>query len=202
MFDVTVPLWLLVLTHLVVAAVAFTAGRALVLRLGEALAPTTKEQVMPDGPSKPTIRATIADNKVALVLILASCFIIAIGVQAYLGQREQDQQDRRDADQQACLTRWGNDLTDAITARVTPVRKLDRANAARNDALDDLVGTIILLRVVPPRATDADLTRVLARYSRAAARYRTAQEDVREARAANPYPKPPVLTCGTAAPKE
>lgn len=134
-----------------------------------------------------------------IVLLIASGMVVSIGVAASLQQRNSDRADQNRAAElksySQCISQWGADLVATINARNAERTRYDAANQARADAFAGVVRVIIGLRVDPPRATDRDLTRVLAEAEQADDRVRRAAAALSDAQAGNTY-ESPTLACG------
>lgn len=136
---------------------------------------------------------------VGLILIAAASFIIVIGAQAWLAQRENADQDRQDRAYAECLTAWADDVVDALETRTEANRELDTARDRKDKLLDRLI--VISSQAQQYDAQDkSDLPpKLLERYERTLAARVDAQRDFDQlranlvrVRARNPYVSPRV----------
>lgn len=142
-------------------------------------------------------------NGVTAALILSVLFI-ALGIQQIAYQRGEDKQGR-------CATAWSTDLVDAVENRVAAsdkvavaTRQRDRAERARDNAVDDVLLLVrALQRQDPPPAPEEQQRRfevALQRFFEAREEL-TAKQDVLDdvqtqaeaTKDKNPYPQ---YTCG------
>ncbi len=128
-------------------------------------------------------------------LAVGLCFIL-LGLQQYQSQGVGDERARDDAAQRACLTHWGQDLSDALLARTTANQDLADAQKAKDDATDRVFLITNGLSSEPPRGTKADFADAVADRVAATANLAKVQRSVEATRQDNPYPPPPTLTCG------
>lgn len=156
-------------------------------------------------PQEGKARRNLRDNgRLSLVLLLAGLFIIVIGAQAYLDGRDnaadQERVDTAVAKLEtttACVKTWGENFADATTARVGSDSSssaapgsidLEKAEARRDDALDEIILTVIAAREIPPTADTEDFDRVLEEYATAIRQLEKIRRDVDVTRALNEYP--------------
>lgn len=132
----------------------------------------------------------------AVYLLIAAVFLITIGVQQFMYQRQQDEADEglaRQAvvqkDLNECVAVWGDEVIAVLTARTEATSKLEAARLRRDDAVDTVLATVIALRAIPPEATDADFGRVLRDFSIAKNHLLRQQEKVDATREENPFPE-------------
>lgn len=100
-----------------------------------------------------------------LVVIVAALVVVALGVQMFLAQREQAQDDRDDrelirirAQEIRCIEEWSRNLIDTITVRVDAGTAEDTAEQARDDAVGGVLDVVILTRQDPRGRPSATLT--------------------------------------------
>lgn len=155
-------------------------------------------------PQEGKARRNLRDNgRLSVVLVVASLFVVALGIQAWMEQRDQAADDRREDKQVACFEQWGKDFVDTATTRTDSTieleaaeKRLQRAESRRDAGIDRIFLIVIAFREVPPRATEDDFNRALAEYQKALTardRIRDHLEGVRDQvdgiRASNPYPE-------------
>ncbi|UQS95182.1 hypothetical protein Pam4_39 [Pseudanabaena phage Pam4] len=127
---------------------------------------------------------------VVLALIGAFVLVAGFGVQQRVAQQNDREVRERLADQTACLNTWGRRLVDRVENRAAGAQAVERAEAAREDALDSIVLIVTALRAIPPQAQQADLDRVLRAFAVAKTRKDLAEERLERVRQRNPYPTP------------
>lgn len=109
----------------------------------------------------------------AIVLLIASAMVVAIGVAAYLQQEAVEDQraaDKRAAAQRTaelaayteCLNQWGEQLVQRINTRNATRAEYDTATQRRSDAIARVVRIVLELRATPPQATERQLDQALA----------------------------------------
>lgn len=125
---------------------------------------------------------------VGVTLIVAAFVVIAIGIQADMNQAEQRAEQERDRERQACFEAWGQQITETIENRLQATGAVERANASRDAAIDEILLVVIRLREVPPRADEADVDRTLDRYHQALTTLRKVRAEAEVTRQQNPYP--------------
>lgn len=152
-------------------------------------------------------RETREGVRLGAVILICSMFVLLIGGQTFLEQRNDradekrisDAVDRLDTrtgqltDLIDCIQTWGQDFADVTTTRVgqnaaTGTVDLERAEKRRNDALDQIILTVIAFREIPPQADDEDFDRVLTEYAAAIRNLNKVSREVDVTRASNPYP--------------
>lgn len=131
----------------------------------------------------------------SLVLIVASLLVVAIGWQSYLAKQHGDQAidlAKKQADhataQTACIKSWARDFAATTTLRVDARSGLDKAQKARNDALDDVLLVVIGSRKTPPIAGEKDFTAALRHYGTALEHLHVVEHRVIRVGNSNPYP--------------
>lgn len=120
--------------------------------------------------------------------------LIGFGAQQALYQHDQRAERDRDRALTECLKSWGDEVVATLQTRTGATAELDPAVDRRDDAVDDVLAVVALIRRNPPEATEDQLDRRLERFTRAKRDLREAKLVVERARAANPY-VPPRLTC-------
>lgn len=140
---------------------------------------------------------------VALILVVAAVLLVAIGLQQAAFQRSQDRELEEQKARTACTQRWGQQVIDALDTRtranvdVTAADKaVTAASARRDEAIDEIIGSVIALRAVPPTATTRDLDVALGHFASARVDLLTArskaaaaQDGADRTRQQNPYPR-------------
>jgi type II secretory pathway component PulL len=76
---------------------------------------------------------------ILVILVVASVFVVGIGAQAYLAQREDAEQDRQDRQYAECLTNFAAELVKAIEVRAEANMQLDRVRDKKDRLLDQLI---------------------------------------------------------------
>lgn len=197
-----------VATHTVSAAIGY-----LVCRIGTVRAarrwpdPPHLEDVMHgdhghhDGGDDPVSREVRRGTHIATLAVVASVLLLIIGGQAYLYQRDQSADDQRVSDAVAelkrttdCVRSWGEDFAETTSTRVGETDApgavdLERAQERRDDALDEIILTVIAFREIPPSADDADFDRALREYAAAIRNRDRVQSEVETTRDLNEYPR-------------
>lgn len=136
---------------------------------------------------------------VPLVVLVACLFIIGIGAQAYVAERDNAERDReslerdkRDAAYAQCLTDFAEDLVATLEVRGAAIARLQRAQQRKDEALDRLLRVVELRQRTPPQATDADFHAALVDRVRAQDHFNEVAERITEVREANPFKSPKV----------
>lgn len=127
---------------------------------------------------------------VLLFCAMVSTLAVVIGIAQLRANAAQDRQRVQDnASLLECVSNWGSSLT----ATLPPIRK---ASQARDDALADALSGQKGLRGALTKVSGGNFTPAdLADLIRALNALQKADTELRAARAANPYPPPPSLTC-------
>lgn len=127
-------------------------------------------------------------DRFVIMLLVAAMLVLAIGVQAWLDQRQRDQQ-------LECFNDYATRLADSLAARTVALEEVERADEAHDEALDDVLRITYRARLVPPKATERDFDRALRRFVRTDQRLDTIEAKLERVRDANPYPEPPREVC-------
>lgn len=149
--------------------------------------------------------AVVSAPRMAFISLIASFFVIAIGVQAFFNDRANQStadalaaQRDRDAARTQCIAHWGDRMIEVLDARVEANEDLNKAKDERANALDD-----VMTVVVHGQNPDAnqfklkkDFDRAVLHYAIASAHLKDVRRQVAEVQGQNPYPKPPTLACG------
>lgn len=132
-----------------------------------------------------------------IVIIVFLVALALIALQMYQAQGAQDDRDAARAETQKdlaayaeCMSAWGEDLVSTVRTRYSATKAENKAKAQRDKAMDDIVLTVVAARRVPPEATSADFTRVLAQYVKALRNKARVEAEANATRERNPYPKP------------
>lgn len=126
----------------------------------------------------------------SFLVIVVSAMLVFGAVQYKLAQEGED--DR--ADYAQCLGEWGQDFAETVQTRTGATKRLERAIATKDDALDQLLAITELLGRKPPEASPADFNRALDARVKAQRQYDRVAARVAEVRERNPYEVPEV-TC-------
>lgn len=201
---ITVPAELLLATHLLAAALGGMLAYAVVVHWTDLLHHRRTGEPMPNRRLRPR-------TWLAIVVLIASGVVVAIGVAALLQKQADEQADRDRAEEYRtyadCLTQWGDDLVGTINERNDTRAAYDEALAAdaeagreRDDAVAKVVRVILRLREVPPTASDTDLQRALEQVREADVHVRRTARELDAARsvleAERPTYKTPRFECG------
>lgn len=156
---------------------------------------------MPVTDAKPPRRSRFSTALLVVVLV-ASGFVIAIGVQAYLSKQSDDRYDACIADFNQRTAEFNRELAQATEARSTANAQLDEAR----DRKDKLLDAVIVLSLTAQQkgwTTEANTPpAVLDRYERLLVDRVDAQQDFDRLKAeadtvrkANPIPRAPRVNC-------
>lgn len=179
---------ILVATHLTAAAAGAVGGRYLVVR-------AMRDIIVQD--AEPLALSHTRPSRsfwFGTIILVASMLVVGIGIQAKLAaddNRQRDQADRRYAN---CLTNFADTLVDSLQKSRAASKRLEKARAEKDDALDQIVLVVIGARSTPPTATEEDFTRSLTAFAEAKAHLAKVQAQVQNQRQANPY-VPPKAVC-------
>lgn len=141
--------------------------------------------------------------RVGLILIVASVFMVSIGVSAALFQVQSNSADKAFAARQECLNDFGTKFSDAANARSDVATEVadaqsarDAAELKRDNALDHVIIVVIQARKTPPEATAADFDKALKDFAAAKDELIQAQKTFdkltkkfESVKNAKPYPK-------------
>lgn len=134
---------------------------------------------------------------IAIVVLLASVFVMALGAQVYVAQRDASARDDRAAAQRIsdqayaeCLTRFGNELVTGLRTLTRVNRRLEQATAAKSDTLDALLVITELGRRNPPKATGTQFDNALKARIDAQKNYDRVEAEVNDVRDDTPLEKP------------
>lgn len=209
---------LALVTHGLVAVVSYRLGMAGMVKAARTWPdpPHLLEDVMhhrvdnsAETPAEGKARRNLRDNgRLSVILILAGLFVIVIGAQAYVDGRDNRADQRRiDAavsrledttveleNTITCVRAWGEEFATVTTNRVgagEPKGTVDLENAVkrRDQALDQIILTVVAFRQIPPTADDDDFDRVLREYVASIRHLESVRTDVGVTRELNQYPK-------------
>lgn len=134
--------------------------------------------------------------RLAIVILIASAIVIAMGWQQHLSNKNsiealrtaQSTIARQDA-QLVCVKAWAHEFTATTRTRVDARGALDRATKARNDALDDVLLVVIGVRQDPPTANNHDFDKALHHYQIKLDHLHRVEARVTAVGNRNPYPQ-------------
>ena len=130
--------------------------------------------------------------------LIAALVILGIAAQSYVAQRQaQDAEDDRDANL-ACLTKWSEAFTEAVSTRTRSTGEVSDAEGAREEALDRIIRAVYQSANTPGDAGEDDETRfreVLAEYVATSERLARLRNQNKQVRAEVPYPAAPSELC-------
>ena len=138
-----------------------------------------------------------------LVAVLVACvLVITIGLSAFLDNRRRDAQDReanvqreRLASVQSCLNRFTKQLAITYSERATASARLEKAQAAKDRAADDVFLAVFGARQHPPTATEMDFDQSLKGFTVARSNLVTVAAQVAKVRGDHPLPDPDKAVC-------
>lgn len=116
------------------------------------------------------------------VLLVAAALMVGFGVQQARYQADA-------SERQECYETWGRGVIDTLETRLAVTSRVERAEEARADALDNIILTVTALRARPPEAVERDLDTTLSRFAAAKARLERVTEQAARTRSNNPYPQ-------------
>lgn len=140
----------------------------------------------PRGPRGPTPGALV------LILLVAAGVIVTFGVQQSIYQEGQKRDAERIADVTACTQEWGRDVITTLEGRTKITKVLEAAVERRNDAVDNVILSVLGLRNSPNLTDEQRSERfgdALLAFADAKTELDTIRDDVRKARNRTPYPQ-------------
>lgn len=149
---------------------------------------------MPNVAAKRDLRRQIAILFVIVMLILSGVFAAVMVTQAAADSQAKDRT-RAFQEQAACISRWGEEVVETIETRNEATLKLERAEAAKDRAYDEIIRVSTLRNRTPPEATDLEGKVALENANAARLRVTQVRLEVADIRASTEYPAPPTLTC-------
>lgn len=141
-------------------------------------------------------RRTLRANWLAIALLVASLFVIAIGLQAYSAKKHDNESRARDRAIVTCVRAFSKQIAEVYAVRADASQQLEAATKRKSDAQDAVFFAAIRLRAnrEDPQASD-NFDKALVRF-RAAARHRDrVAARVNRLRAENPPPDPAKAVC-------
>lgn len=182
--------YILVLTHL--AAAGFGAGLCYIL--------INRYTKIVEVEGHPAIEIMPQEERVennngvrwpGLLLLILGVVAVVIGAQTYLGKKQEDRQERDDAKYATCIKNYAEEglqaIVDTVNIRTTAGSKVEAAEIARDDAVDEVLRIVIRARETPPRATEEDFDRALLAAAEAKTELREERAAAAEVRSDNEY---------------
>lgn len=134
--------------------------------------------------------------KYGVSVLAVAAFIVTIGVQTTLAERDNEDRDRAYARQAECLNDFAADMIATLNTRVAANERLDEARAARDRAADRVIVVVALARRIPPEANEKQFGAALEKFVEAKANVDRVARETKATLANNAYPDPPRTNCG------